>query len=63
MVVPVLMMSCHVSEKPKMGPVTAHARTMAQAPANAMGEPAKFEVCFAMSAKLRLVFCSCCMAF
>ena len=48
--------------KAEDGPVTAHARTMAQAPANAMGEPAKFEVCFAMSAKLRLVFCSCCIA-
>ena len=39
MVVPVLMTSCQVWEKPKIGPVTAHARTSRQASPNANGLP------------------------
>src|SRR5262245_6281051 len=40
-VVPVLMTSCHVSEKWKIGPVTAHARMTATATANAQELPAQ----------------------
>src|SRR4030095_14298847 len=39
-VVPVLMTSCHVSEKWKIGPVTAHARMTATATENAQELPA-----------------------
>lgn len=38
-VVPVLMMSCHVSEKPKSGPVMAQITIMLNAIVNAAGEP------------------------
>src|SRR5262245_29662512 len=39
MVVPVLMTSCQVSEKPKIGPVTAQATITATAIMKAQGEP------------------------
>jgi hypothetical protein len=39
-VVLVLMMSCHVSEKPNTGPLKAHATTMAQQAMNVAGMPA-----------------------
>jgi len=42
-VVPVLMTSCHVSEKPNNGPVTPHTITMATAATNANGVPAARE--------------------
>ena len=40
MVVPVLMTSCQVSEKPKIGPVTAQAATTATASQNVFALPA-----------------------
>ena len=40
MVVEVLMTSCQVSLKPKIGPVTAHATTIANAIRNVAGRPA-----------------------
>lgn len=39
MVVPVLMINCHVSEKPKMGPVTPQVMMMVMAMTKAMGLP------------------------
>ena len=39
MVVVVLMTSCHVSEKPKSGPVTAHRTSSEAAATRANGEP------------------------
>ena len=47
MVVPVLMTSCQVSEKPKSGPVAAHTRTTTTASTNANGEPMPCEVALA----------------
>ena len=38
-VVLVLMTSCHVSEKLKIGPVTAHTTMTKAATTNAMGDP------------------------
>src|SRR4051812_22726851 len=49
MVVPVLMMSCQVSEKWKAGPVIAHTTMIAIAPTNAHGEPT---ICEVRAAKL-----------
>ena len=42
-VVPVLMTSCQVSEKPKIGPVMPHTSTTATAPTKANGVPAARE--------------------
>ena len=42
-VVPVLMTNCHVSLKPKIGPVASHTRTMASAAKKAAGLPARIE--------------------
>jgi hypothetical protein len=39
MVVPVLMTSCHVSEKPKSGPVTAQTMMTSTASAKVAGRP------------------------
>ena len=39
-VVPVLMTSCHVSEKPNKGPLTPQATTIAQLATKVRGEPA-----------------------
>jgi hypothetical protein len=39
-VVPVLMMSCHVSDHRKIGPLTPHTTMMASASANVAGRPA-----------------------
>lgn len=39
MVVPVLTMSCQVSEKPKKGPLTAHAMMTSTQSRNAIGRP------------------------
>ena len=39
MVVPVLITSCHVSLKPKIGPVTNHTTTIASAATIAQGVP------------------------
>jgi hypothetical protein len=47
MVVPVLMMSCQVSLKPKSGPVSAQASTAASAAAKAAGLAAVREARFA----------------
>src|SRR3989442_1054262 len=38
-VVPVLITSCQVSEKPKIGPVTSHTRMTSTATVNAQAEP------------------------
>jgi hypothetical protein len=38
-VVPVLITNCHVSENPKMGPVTAQTTMEAHAKANVEGRP------------------------
>src|ERR1041384_7240894 len=47
MVVPVLITSCHVSLKWKIGPVVAHSTMMATATTNAVGWPAVRAVHFA----------------
>ncbi|GLS73047.1 hypothetical protein GCM10007890_50620 [Methylobacterium tardum] len=39
MVVPVLISNCHVSEKPKSGPLTAQARITAMLAAKVSGRP------------------------
>lgn len=41
MVVPVLMMSCQVSVKPKIGPVAAYTITIITAPMNVAGQPVR----------------------
>lgn len=51
MVVPVLITSCHVSEKPKSGPLTAHTMTMPAAIMNVEARPAASEVLLARSPK------------
>ena len=51
MVVPVLITSCHVSEKPKSGPLTAHTMTMPAAIMNVEARPAASEVLLASSPK------------
>src|SRR6476660_1762768 len=51
MVVPVLITSCHVSENPKSGPLTAHTRTMPAAVMNVDARPAASEVLLASSPK------------
>lgn len=43
MVVPVFMKSCHVSEKPKMGPESAQAAIMIRAARKDIGLPAIFD--------------------
>src|SRR5262245_11329742 len=43
-VVPVLMTSCQVSEKPKRGPVAAQIRTMPRARKNVQAEPTTSDV-------------------
>jgi hypothetical protein len=53
MVVPVLMTSCQVSEKPKSGPVTAHTRMTATAARKLTEWPANAEVRVAKSANQR----------
>jgi hypothetical protein len=53
-VVPVLITSCHVSLKPKMGPVRSQARTTPAASANAIGWPAARAVQFAKREKVDL---------
>jgi hypothetical protein len=50
-VVPVLMMSCQVSEKPKIGPLTAHTTRTVTAAAKAQGRPAALEQAFANLSK------------
>lgn len=45
-VVPVLTTSCHVSLKPKSGPVTAHKMMIAHAPKKAAGCPVKYDAFF-----------------
>lgn len=47
MVVPVLMISCHVSEKRKIGPVTAQARITEVATMNAQTDPTRSDTVFA----------------
>lgn len=44
MVVPVLMMSCQVSEKSNNGPVTAHTATSITAAMNVLALPATCDV-------------------
>ena len=48
MVVPVLMINCHVSENPKIGPVAAQIRTMTQQIMNATAWPVACETASAM---------------
>jgi len=55
-VVPVLIISCHVSLKPKTGPVTAHKSSAPSAIANATGCPAAREVHFANRVKKEVDF-------
>lgn len=54
MVVPVLMTSCHVSENPNNGPVTAQITITAQASTKVDARPAACEALFAMDANSRL---------
>src|SRR5271165_6411408 len=54
MVVPVLMTSCHVSEKSKNGPLTAHTMMVATARANTHARPTSREVALAIREKSRL---------
>ena len=51
MVVPVLIISCHVSLKPNRGPLTAHNSKVATAITNATGRPAICDVHFANRVK------------
>jgi hypothetical protein len=51
MVVPVLMTSCHVSEKPKSGPLTAHMITTLTARMKVDARPAAREVRLARAPK------------
>lgn len=51
MVVPVLMRSCQVSEKPKNGPEIAHATTMATHARKVIGLPAMWAIRLAKRAK------------
>ena len=51
MVVPVLMTSCQVSLKPKIGPVTAQTTMMATQAANVMGLPAAWATALQTSVK------------
>ena len=46
-VVPVLMTNCHVSLKPKIGPVTTQTKMMPTAIANTRGRPQKCAAAFA----------------
>src|SRR5205814_4878992 len=56
-VVPVLMTSCHVSEKLKIGPVTSQTITITQATINAAGLPEALVIFVAiLSKKYRKVF-------
>ena len=50
-VVPVLITSCQVSEKPNIGPVTAQTTTIRTATMNVEARPAASEVRFAASPK------------
>src|SRR6185503_2792756 len=59
MVVPVLITSCQVSEKPNSGPVAAQTSTVAQAAKNAVGDPARVEACRARSWKCQVRLGSC----
>jgi hypothetical protein len=49
MVVAVLITSCHVSLKPKMGPVTIHASISITAETNTIGLPVMRDVVFAIA--------------
>jgi len=51
MVVPVFITNCHVSEKPKMGPLTAHTITTLTANKKVVARPAASEVRLASSPK------------
>lgn len=64
MVVPVLITSCHVSEYPNSGPVTAQIRTTATAATNVGARPVARDALFAISEKsfellLRFVLSAC----
>jgi hypothetical protein len=48
-VVPVLMISCHVSENPKIGPVTAHIMITSTASMKVVARPAANEILLAVS--------------
>jgi hypothetical protein len=50
-VVPVLITSCHVSEKPKSGPLTAHTMTTPAATIKVDARPAASDVLLARSPK------------
>src|SRR5262245_32523846 len=54
MVVPVLMTSCHVSEKLKYGSVTAHTTIVATARAKTHARPVSRDVIWAIDEKSRL---------
>src|SRR4029453_274474 len=51
MVVPVLITSCHVSEKPKSGPLIAHTKTTPAARIKVDARPAASDVLLARSPK------------
>ena len=51
MVVPVLITSCHVSENPKIGPVTAHSKMITKDAMKAAGLPVSFVTFPAKSSK------------
>ena len=53
MVVPVLIMSCHVSLKPNTGPESAHSTSAASAIMNADGRPVALAIHFANRVKKR----------
>jgi hypothetical protein len=54
MVVEVLMISCQVSEKPKIGPVDAQITTANMQSTNASGRPAQRDTVFANAVKARV---------
>src|SRR5271170_1515164 len=57
MVVLVLIMSCHVSEKLNSGPLSAHVAMISRAIANVSGRPESWSIVVAMSAKARFIAC------
>lgn len=56
MVVPVFITSCHVSENPKSGPVTAQTITIVRAIKNALADPVAADILFANFLNIFLSF-------
>ena len=60
-VVPVLITNCHVSEKPKIGPLTSQMTMTKTAKENVLGRPVTREMDFAICVyRLLLAIPSCC---